>query len=66
MYQAPCVLRQASQPGKASLPHFIEGKLKLGRGMAFPRSLSGPYDLLSNPGLGSPWEPHLYHRRLDF
>lgn len=52
MYQAPCVLRQVPQPGKISLLHFIEGKLRLGGNMSFPRSLSGPNDLLSNPGLG--------------
>lgn len=44
------------------LPNFIEGKLRLGGDIAFPRSLSGPYDSLSNPGLDL---PHLY-KRLDF
>ena len=37
---------------------FIEGKLRLGGDIAFPRSLSGPYDSLSNPS-------HLY-KGLDF
>lgn len=55
MYQAACVLRQVPQPGKALLPHFIEGKLWLGEGMAFLRTLSGPYDSFSNPGLSLPY-----------
>lgn len=56
MYQAACVLRQVPQPGKALLPHFIEGKLWLGEGMAFLRTLSGPYDSFSNPGLSLPYK----------